>query len=154
MLGKVPVRTLERRCCMTIPNINDLASFVLVASPKNEVCYNATMFNKSSIRDWLIVFLPKHYIDTAVEYVSEVGSGVSEANIAEDCVCVKGRHWVDIPTEKLNLVAGYHLYRIQFVDSLLGVENTLYFAYNIQDDNPATPYIYMNRNKETSDDET
>ena len=126
-----------------IPNTNQLTNFVLTACPKNVVGCYATMFNTSMIQKWLIVSLPKSMIDVTITNVSEIGSNVKEENIADDCVQVKGRHWLDIPSEKLNIKAGYHIYKICFDDNITGIECTMYFAYNIQDDNPEEPYNYM-----------
>lgn len=126
-----------------IDSNNKLTSFVVQASPKNTVGYFSTMFNTSMIQDWLIVSLPKRMIDVTVRCISEVGTNVKEHNIIEHCSILKGRHWIDIPSEHLNLTAGYHLYKIVFYDNIINVDCTMYFAYNIQDDNPEKPYDYM-----------
>lgn len=143
---------------MNIKNTNNLTSFVVNASPKNEVCYFATMFNKASVQDWLIVSLPKLFTDVKINMISEIGSGITETDISEFCVSYKGRHWLDIPSEKLNLMAGYHIYKIVFSDNITGIACVLYFAYNIQDDNPDKPYDYMDpireKQKEAASDDS
>lgn len=128
---------------MKIPNMNNLSSFAVNASPKNELGYYATMFNKASIQEWLIVSMPVFFTDIAISNISEIGSGIDEVDISEYCVTTTGRHWLDIPTEHLNLSAGYHMYKIVFCDNITNIGCTLYFAYNIQDDNPDKPYDYM-----------
>jgi len=135
-----------------IRNTNNLTSFVVNASPKNEVCYFATMFNTASIQDLLIVSLPKLFTDVTIKTVAEIGSGIKESDISEYCVTSKGRHWLDIPSEKLNLTAGYHIYKIVFADNITSIGCTLYFAYNIQDDNPEKPYDYMDPIREAQEE--
>lgn len=143
-----------------IPNLNNLTTFVVNASPKNEVCYFATMFNTSMVAKYLVVSLPKMYSDIEIEKITEVGSGIDENDISSYAITAKGRHWLDIPSERLNITAGYHLYEITFNDSVTSIECTLYFAYNIQDDNVEQPYNYMqpirdaqkNAEEDSSDD--
>lgn len=126
-----------------IPGLNKLTTFVVNASPKNEVCYFATMFNKTMVQKYLVVSLPKLYSDIAIEKITEVGSGIEENDISSYAITAKGRHWLDIPSERLNVNAGYHLYEITFNDNITNIACTLYFAYNIQDDNVGQPYNYM-----------
>lgn len=58
--------------------------------------------------------------------------------------------WVDIPCNLLDSSAGVHSYCITLADPISSDMYRLYFTYLIQDDNPNTPYIYMNRQEECS----
>lgn len=53
--------------------------------------------------------------------------------------------WIDFPVDILEKSAKVHTYILEF-ESLLTHDNLfLYFAYQIQNDNPDQPYIYMKR---------
>lgn len=76
--------------------------------------------------------------------------------VTRDCL----KPWLRIETALLNTECGFHMYKFQFVDTRTSDAISLYFAYNLQNDNPdKTSYIYMkNRNAsghnpfESSDD--
>lgn len=54
--------------------------------------------------------------------------------------------WIDIRTEMLSTEIGYHAYKFLFHDNDLGIDDSLYISYIIQNDDPDTSsYIYMNR---------
>ena len=55
------------------------------------------------------------------------------------------RPWIDIPTDKLNLNPGLHIYILEFYNKITQDTLLQQFYYKIQDDNPPKPYIYMKR---------
>lgn len=55
------------------------------------------------------------------------------------------RPWIRIFTKILNTRVGYHQYRLNFIHDHTSDIVSIYINYTIQDDNPAKPYIYMNR---------
>lgn len=59
------------------------------------------------------------------------------------------RPWIDVKSSDLNLSTGYHKYRLSFIDIVTNDTIYLYFAYQVQNDEPDMPYMYMER----SDDE-
>lgn len=66
--------------------------------------------------------------------------------ITRDCL----RPWLKVETSFFNTECGFHMYKFQFVDTRTSDMLSLYFAYNLQNDNPdKTDYIYMSgRNAE------
>lgn len=71
-------------------------------------------------------------------------------NFNEIFTVVPNRPWVDAKSSGLNTVAGYHKYRLSLIDATTDIVTFLYFGYQIQDDNPDKPYIYMNREESDS----
>lgn len=60
--------------------------------------------------------------------------------VTRDCL----RPWLKIETSMFNTECGFHMYKFQFVDTRTSDTISLYFAYNLQNDNPdKTSYIYM-----------
>ena len=61
--------------------------------------------------------------------------------------------WVDIPWKNLNKVAGYHVYKLSFMNLSINRFVTTYISYIIQDENTQKDYIYMkDRYKELNED--
>lgn len=103
-------------------NVNQLEYFTWIELPHNIAkflsLYNIQEFNT-----------PKGPAD--VEYIDKV---------TRDCL----RPWLKIETSMFNTECGFHMYKFQFVDTRTSDTISLYFAYNLQNDNPdKTSYIYM-----------
>ena len=53
--------------------------------------------------------------------------------------------WIKINTSLINTEVGQHIYKLSFVNRENDITCSQYICYTIQEDNPDTPYIYMNR---------
>lgn len=62
-----------------------------------------------------------------------------------------GRPWIDVDSCKLNTLTGYHKYQLCFVNIHTDETVIFYFGYQIQDDNPNKPYMYMEEYRKESD---
>ena len=51
--------------------------------------------------------------------------------------------WLKVPTELLDTTAGKKVYKIHLKHKCLDDTMSLYFGYNIQDDEPDKSYVYM-----------
>lgn len=75
-------------------------------------------------------------------YVIDCNSNIDPV----DCEITKDNHsWFSIPTSKIDLTPGFHMYCIEFEDTIDTVFR-LYFCYHTQTNTPVKDYIYMNRN--------
>lgn len=117
----------------------------LVASTYNRINEHVQVFNKSELEYYLWIKLDVDIPSTYVLLNSyELIGGKREESITH--VFIRDNPtWIKAPTELLNLLPGYHIYRLEFVETSTSNTVSLYFAYILQDDNPSKPYIYMNR---------
>lgn len=118
-------------------NVNQLEYFTWIELP-HDIAKFLSLYNIQEFNT------PKGPAD--VEYIDKV---------TRDCL----RPWLKIETAMFNTECGFHMYKFQFVDTRTSDTISLYFAYNLQNDNPdKTSYIYMkDRNAEgynPFDDET
>lgn len=104
---------------------------------------NALYLNKQTLGDKFYCKIPL-YMEQEVEFVSVCE--ITHEDIAAEYISVSENNpWIDISTEAMNLSAGSHLYQFAFRDTRFGEMMYLYLYYNLQDDNPDKPYIYMDR---------
>lgn len=109
-------------------NVNQLEYFTWIELP-HDIAKFLSLYNIQEFNT------PKGPAD--VEYIDKV---------TRDCL----RPWLKIKTAMFNTECGFHMYKFQFVDTRTSDTISLYFAYNLQNDNPdKTSYIYMkDRNAE------
>lgn len=114
-----------------------------------DMASNRPVMNVLQFKDILHIELPekaaleRHNL-LSITYLSE-----DSYSLVAKSTSVTSR-WVDIPCNLLDSSAGVHSYCITLADPISSDTYRLYFTYLIQDDNPNTPYIYMNRQEECS----
>lgn len=54
--------------------------------------------------------------------------------------------WLGVNPYILNKAPGYHVYKFYFADICSNDINHIYLSYQLQDDNPEKPYLYMKHN--------
>ena len=74
---------------------------------------------------------------------------VSFTNVKFDCC----HPWVDVPWKSMDRTAGYHLYKLSFMNKHVNSYVTFYFSYIIQDNNVHKSFLYM-KNRYNEYDET
>lgn len=57
--------------------------------------------------------------------------------------------WMKIDLTLLSTEIGFHVYKFVFNDTITSEDIPLYFAYNLQNDAPDRPYIYIDRSEKT-----
>lgn len=92
------------------------------------------------------IMLPE---DLASYPISEISRMNDQKAIDNEHIFREGRA-VRLSADVVSLDRGIHQYEVTLVHPITNDIVHCYFQYLIQDDNPDTPYIYMNR-KETND---
>lgn len=60
--------------------------------------------------------------------------------------------WIDLDSSVLSKDIGFHAYRFVFHDNDLGIDDSLYISYIIQNNDPDTSsYIYMKRSEDSGE---
>ena len=122
-----------------------LTSLVFEAVDRKYVSSTAQVINRHDIPYYAWIHLPTHtakYLNLVSVYDEEDNSAVEFLDAWQR----DGSHpWYKIKTGSINLDAGPHMYRLEFINKYTDDMINLYFRYIIQDDNPDKPYIYMKR---------
>jgi len=107
----------------------------------NRVC---NVFNKNTIDDYFWLHLPCETTKMEFHKLFNI-SGKNKVEI--DTTDKLGREndhpWIRINSSILDTTVGKKLYKIQLMDVQTDEPYNYYFTYIIQDDNPYTPYVYM-----------
>lgn len=86
--------------------------------------------------------------DLTIYQIKELGLNPTEIDIQS--VTRDGiRPWVAIEASVLDMTPGFHMIQITFTNTILNVYQSYYFSYMAQIDDPAKPYIYMERTDNT-----
>lgn len=121
--------------------------------PYNEASAHSVVLNVNQLEYYTWIELPHHIgkflnLYSVQEFNTPKGPVSVEfaEKVTRDCL----RPWLKVETSLFNTECGFHMYKFQFVDTRTSDVISLYFAYNLQNDNPnKTDYIYMNnRNAE------
>lgn len=123
--------------------------FTLNASLEQDLASNTPVFNQSQVEEVLYVKVPYQIcqLNKLIE-LKEIpeSKDLSEFEpILDKVTFLRYRPWVDIGSELLNFEPGHHKYRLKFKNIYTSVISNLFFAYDIQCDDPEKPYIYMNK---------
>lgn len=123
--------------------------FTLNASLEQDLASNTPVFNQSQIEDVLYVKVPYAVcqLNRLIELAEvPVTKDLTELEpILDHITFLRYRPWVDIESTLLNLEPGHHKYKLKFKNIYTSVISNLFFAYDIQCDDPEKPYIYMNK---------
>ena len=121
--------------------------------PLNEAASHSIVVNVNELEYFTWIELPHDIAKFLSLYnIQEFNTPTGPVNVdyvgklTRDCL----RPWLRIESSLLNVECGFHMYKLQFIDTRTGDTFSLYFAYNLQNDNPdKTSYIYMDgRNAE------
>lgn len=86
--------------------------------------------------------------DLTIYQIKELGLNPTEIDIQS--VTRDGvRPWVTIEASVLDMTPGFHMIQFTFTNTVLNVYQSYYFSYMAQIDDPAKPYIYMERTDNT-----
>lgn len=125
----------------------------LHACEYKDIASNSPMWNKSALDYYVYIEIPHNitYSCSLYDFAEVTKEGlqyVPREAIVRDKQC-----WLRGTIPLLNLTAGLHIYKLMFVDSFTNAVFDLYIGYNIQDDNPDKPYVYMQREESSCDDD-
>lgn len=86
--------------------------------------------------------------DLTIYQIKELGLNPTEIDIQS--VTRDGiRPWIAIEASVLDMTHGFHMIQFTFTNTVLNVYQSYYFSYMAQIDDPAKPYIYMERTDNT-----
>lgn len=86
--------------------------------------------------------------DLTIYQIKELGLNPTEIDVQS--VTRDGiRPWVAIEASVLDMTPGFHMIQFTFTNIVLNVYQSYYFSYMAQIDDPAKPYIYMERTDNT-----
>lgn len=130
--------------CKSMPAINYGQLLPYTESLANIVTIHEPQFNTPI---WLE--MPRADAkDLTIYQIKELGLNPTEIDIQS--VTRDGiRPWVAIEASVLDMTPGFHMMQITFTNIVLNVYQSYYFSYMAQIDDPAKPYIYMERTDNT-----
>ena len=130
--------------CKSMPAINYGQLLPYTESLANIVTIHEPQFNTPI---WLE--MPRADAkDLTIYQIKELGLNPTEIDIQS--VTRDGiRPWVAIEASVLDMTPGFHMIQIIFTNTVLNVYQSYYFSYMAQIDDPAKPYIYMERTDNT-----
>ena len=131
---------------------DNIFTTVIQSSKLDQLPLNTKIYNSKDFSDIVCVKLPPEMprdMDLTEIYDLNASKDLDFADfVARD----EQRPWIDIQTSILDITAGQHIYRMTFSKPDVRLKATCWFSYTIQDNNPEKPYIYMNRETDTSGD--
>lgn len=128
---------------------NSACNLICKAVAYCDMASNRPVLNVLQFKDFLYIELPEKTASEHHQLLSITYASDDSYSLVASPTAVTSR-WVDIPCNLLDSSAGVHSYCITLADPISADVYRLYFTYLIQDDNPDTPYIYMNRQEECS----
>jgi len=118
-----------------------------------DIAKNTRVFNLDQIEYYLWVRLGVDITSDCFMYEAAELDKVNGPIIFSDTFERKSPMWIRVRTDNLNKEIGLHIYRLSFVDTVSDDTFSLFFGYIIQDDNPAKPYVYMDRDEDVGCDQ-
>lgn len=130
--------------CKSMPAINYGQLLPYTESLANIVTIHEPQFNTPI---WLE--MPRADAkDLTIYQIKELGLNPTEIDIQS--VTRDGiRPWVAIEASVLDMTPGFHMIQFTFTNTVLNAYQSYYFSYMAQIDDPAKPYIYMERTDNT-----
>lgn len=116
----------------------------ITACNHSELPSYTNLYNKHEITNIVWVKLPDSMsLNCQLYDVIELIPNVNIVNFTQGITRECCKPWLQIKSNVLNLTSGLHIYELKFVDTSNDDIYVLYIGYQIQDDNPDKPYIYM-----------
>lgn len=116
----------------------------LVGCEYNELNKFTPVLNLNSLQGAIWMSIPKVLSKQRLYEIHDISKQVSrEVNFFGKIEQDYDHPWLRIPIEILNVRSGKHTYKFIFLDPVSGEFTNLFMSYISQDDNPETPYVYM-----------
>lgn len=116
---------------------------VLNACDYKHLNCNCCVINCNEVDVTVNVKLPQNLSDYRLYDLLDISSCIVKTVSFQGIDCTPKNIWIDIPWRNLSRIAGQHVYKLSFMHRKENKYITLYFAYIIQDNNPAKPFMYM-----------
>lgn len=117
---------------------------VLTGCSYNQLNKYTPVLNLNSLDSCLLVSIPKKFCRYSLYQIMDLSSkSPREVNFFGKIQQDPDHPWLTIPLEILDVKSGKHTYKIVFYDSCTSSFESIFISYISQDDNPETPYIYM-----------
>lgn len=124
---------------------------ILVGCEYNQLKMHTPMLNISSLGGIFYIQIPNEYKRYQLCSIYDLsGKSPREVDFFGKVQQDHSHPWVDVPVEVFSLRSGKHIYRLDFLDIECNLYHRLFVAYIAQDDNPETPYVYMQGRGNTS----
>ena len=131
---------------------DNIFTTVIQSSKLDQLPLNTKIYNSKDFSDTVCVKLPPQ-MPRDMDLIEIYNLNASEElDFTDKTTRDEHRPWIDISSDILDLTAGQHVYRMTFSKPDCKLNATCWFSYIIQDNNPEKPYIYMNRETDTSGD--
>ena len=119
----------------------------------HEAVEHSAVINVGELGDQVWLHLPsgivKHLSEPTLYSIDSKGNLNPVDSVDSESLEFDGNHpWICIDTAALDVYPGFHMYCVQFTDTILEVPDNFYFCYHTQTNTPDMPYIYMNRDDE------
>lgn len=115
--------------------------------PYTDALASSRVLNINELNSYIWVQIPTNLSPYVIlSDMQDMSTTPATPIIYDDKVSRDNRNcWMKIDLSILSTEAGLHVYRFVFNNTITGEDTSLYFAYQIQNDAPEKPYIYMNR---------
>lgn len=135
---------------------NKIPVTCIPAKYQDEVFSDVMIINLQTVPHFLYVSIPDRlHLNTNLFEIecTDNSDYTIDVSLLHECKNIK-YPWIRIPSSMMNLEDGQHTYKLSFINILTDDVFSLYISYIIQNDNPDKPYIYMNRDKYNSREES
>lgn len=118
----------------------------LEATTYDNVLKHSKVLNRRALERYLWVHIPD-YLSCSFELYEfyEIQTHLERPLELEAIERDHQRPWFRIDLAKVDTNAGQHIYRLHLINRFTDDVISLYFCYEIQDDDPAQPYNYMKK---------
>lgn len=117
---------------------------ILIACEYKELNANTPVFNLSSLQNYFWVQVPKKLCKYKLYEMYDLSHPIiKEVNFYGKIIQDVDHPWIKIPLEILDMKSGKHTYKLCFLDTQNENSANTFISYISQDDNPETPYVYM-----------
>lgn len=130
---------------------NESLQQVLYLNTRNNVFSNVPVICKSDFEYFIYIKIPDHLaISCHLFDVIDVSDKPTPVNyrpyFIRDCM----KPWIRVESRALDLNVGQHTYKFQFINKNTNDTFSLYMSYIVQDSDADKPYIYIDREGDTS----
>lgn len=115
----------------------------------NNLCIGTPVISYSDVPYFFYLHIPNYQKENVVIGLYDVTTACEKINYGKLMRQEKCRPWIILETRLLDLTIGMHIYKLNFVNTILDTTMNLYFAYIIHNANEDKPYLYMNREEES-----
>lgn len=117
---------------------------ILIGCDYKNLNKNTPVFNLSSLQSFIWMSIPKYLNRCKLYEIYDLSHQAQKEVDFYGKIHQDFNHpWIQIPTEILDLKSGKHIYKFCFLDERMNQFHNIFVSYISQDDNPETPYVYM-----------